>query len=101
MRTEGSVRVQVVHAWPDRYWSKQLDLPATASVGDALALVQEDLSGASIDTGQLSLAVYGRTVESRTRLRDGDRIELLRPLLISPQEARSGRAAAARRVKRK
>jgi putative ubiquitin-RnfH superfamily antitoxin RatB of RatAB toxin-antitoxin module len=74
-----------------------LALPAGACVGDALAHAGDALQAAGLDASQLGLAVFGRTASPATRLRDGDRIELLRPLQASPRQAREGRAAAARR----
>lgn len=93
--------MQLVYAWPDRYWSLPIELPANASVVDALSSAETEMAAVGIDTRDLTMAIFGRSVEPRTRLRDGDRLELLRPLLISPQEARAGRAAAARRASRK
>ena len=37
-------------------------------------------------------AIFGVTAEAATVLREGDRIELLRPLLADPKEARRRRA---------
>lgn len=91
------MQVELVHAWPDRCWSLPITLPAGASIGDALAQADAALREAGIDVAGLGLAVYGRTAAPATRLRDGDRIELLRPLQASPRQAREGRAAAARK----
>jgi putative ubiquitin-RnfH superfamily antitoxin RatB of RatAB toxin-antitoxin module len=41
------------------------------------------------------LAIFGRRVDGSTRLREGDRIEITRPLLRDPKAARRDRAAAA------
>ena len=92
-----SIRIQLVHAQPDGYWSAHLSLAPGATVADALSEAKPmfDAAGISIDPG--CLAVFGRTVETRTRLRDGDRLELLRPLLVSPRDARSSRATATRK----
>ena len=99
--TEARIRVQLVHAWPDRYWSMALELPTGTTAGEAVLACREGLAAAAIDAEGLSLAVFGRAVEANARLRDGDRLELLRPLLLSPQQARASRAAAARRAARK
>jgi len=37
------------------------------------------------------LAVYGQTATLQTRLHEFDRVEILRPLLIDPMDARRGR----------
>lgn len=92
-----ALQVELVHAWPERCWSLQLVLPAGSCVGDALARADQAMQAAGLDGTRLGLAVFGRTVAPATRLRDGDRIELLRPLEASPRQAREGRAAAAKR----
>lgn len=100
MPTTEALQVEVVHAWPERCWRLRLQLPAGARVGDALAVAAAPMAEAGIDPQALGLAVYGRSVGPAAPLRDGDRIELLRPLVASPREARASRAAAARKSRR-
>ncbi len=84
------LQVALVRAWPRRHAQLALTLPAGATVADALA------EAARADPGWQSpewvgVAIYGEKVESVHPLRDGDRLELLRPLLIDPKEARRRR----------
>jgi putative ubiquitin-RnfH superfamily antitoxin RatB of RatAB toxin-antitoxin module len=46
------------------------------------------------------LGIYGRRVEGTERLRDGDRVEIYRPLKFDPRDSRRRAAQAARPVKR-
>ena len=81
------IRVEVIRAWPRRHESVPLQLADGATVADALGacgLPQEGVSGH---------AVFGERVGMDTALNDGDRLELLRPLLADPKEARRRRAA--------
>ncbi|PJJ99525.1 RnfH family protein [Lysobacteraceae bacterium NML91-0213] len=80
------MRVRVVLAWPRRFDEVELRLPAGARVADAIAASGLPLDG--ID-GQ---AVFGERVEPGAALADGDRIELLRPLVADPKDARRRRA---------
>jgi len=81
------VRVEVVLAWPRRAESVRLELPEGACVGDAIAAAGWcGLSEVS------SYAVYGQRAQADTALRDGDRVELLRPLQADPKDARRKRA---------
>ena len=80
------MRIELIRAWPHRFESVVLELPDTATVGDALAA-----SGMALD-GIAAVAVFGERVDHQHRLQDGDRIELLRPLLIDPKDARRRRA---------
>ncbi|WP_460457649.1 RnfH family protein [Arenimonas alkanexedens] len=84
------MRVEVVYALPDRCWRVELMLPAGARVADALAAVAVQVPGWTRDDSML--AIYGRTATPNSRLHDGDRVELLRPLLADPKQARRERA---------
>lgn len=64
-----------------------LALPDAATVADALAA-----SGLPLD-GIAGYAVFGVRVAGGDALRDGDRLELLRPLQLDPKEARRRRAS--------
>ena len=44
----------------------------------------------------LKLGVFGKAVSPTQVLRDGDRVEIYRPLEADPKEVRKARAAAAR-----
>ena len=81
------LRVQVVRAWPRRFEAVELALPPGATVADAVA-------ASGFDTGEISgFAIHGERAAGSTMLRDGDRVELLRPLQVDPKEARRRRAA--------
>lgn len=82
------MRIEVVRAEPDRCLLVELDLAEGATVGDAVAA-----SGLPLD-GIAGYAVFGVRAEPGTRLHEGDRVELLRPLLLDPKEARRRRARA-------
>jgi putative ubiquitin-RnfH superfamily antitoxin RatB of RatAB toxin-antitoxin module len=90
-----AIVVSVVYALPDRYWSVEVRVPATATVGEALRAAALAVDGMEIAPDRL--AVFGRPVTAATTLHDGDRIEILRPLVTDPKDARRQRAGAARR----
>ncbi len=90
------IRIQIVHALPADYWATDVLLAQVATVADALASARAAIEAAGIVVETGCLAIFGRTVELRTRLHDGDRIELLRPLLVNPRDARTSRASASR-----
>jgi putative ubiquitin-RnfH superfamily antitoxin RatB of RatAB toxin-antitoxin module len=76
---------------PRRLHRLSLNLPAGATVADALrASGWHELLGADVIDG-LSLGVWGRKCEPQAVLRDNDRIELYRPLQVDPKEARRQR----------
>ena len=77
------MRVEVVQAHADRAEIVKLDLPAGATVRDALA-------AAGIDAQRVG--IFGKRVSADARLADGDRVEVYRPLQIDPKQARRQRA---------
>ncbi|WP_242107648.1 RnfH family protein [Luteimonas aquatica] len=81
-----SIRVQVVRAWPRRHQTVELRLEAGATVADALAASGLQLEGVG------GYAVYGERADAGRVLREGDRVELLQPLLADPKQARRRRA---------
>ena len=78
------IRVEVIRAWPRRHESRWIELPAGATVGDALA---------ACGYGAAPTAVFGERAAMGRVLVDGDRVEVLRPLIADPKEARRRRAA--------
>ena len=81
------MKVEVVLAWPRRFESVLLELPPDATVADAV-----QRSGLPLD-GVVAYAVHGLRAEPQRALRDGDRVEMLRPLQADPKDARRRRAA--------
>jgi putative ubiquitin-RnfH superfamily antitoxin RatB of RatAB toxin-antitoxin module len=77
-----------------------LRLPAGSTVADALrASGWEDLVRAAAGGGPLATAVWGQARALSAALREGDRVEVLRPLTVAPMEARRARYEAAGGVK--
>ena len=65
---------------------EELELPAGATVADALAA-----AGISEADGQVA-AIHGVVVAPERTLAEGERIDLLQPLLASPMQTRRRRA---------
>lgn len=88
----GGLTVELVYALPRRAWRWTLALPEGATVAEALgaADLPSRVPGAVVEAG--SLAIFGRPVTPETRLRQGDRLEVLRPLQVDPKQARRQRA---------
>ena len=84
-------RVEVVYALAEQQQVVTLTLEEGATALDAVRAsgIRADYAG---------LAIFGERVAPTHRLRDGDRVELLRPLAASPQETRRRRAQRHRRT---
>ena len=87
-----SLRIEVVYALPERCWTFVVELPAGSRVADALAKANlaAELPGVAVDPARL--AVFGKTATLETRLHERDRVEILRPLVADPKQARRQRA---------
>ena len=91
-----ALAVEVCHALPDRALRIALRLLPGSTVAQALAAAESELRAAGVVVDPARVAIYGRLVGGGDALFDGDRIELLRPLVADPKEARRERAARAR-----
>jgi putative ubiquitin-RnfH superfamily antitoxin RatB of RatAB toxin-antitoxin module len=88
--------IELLRGWPRRFERIELELPAGATVREAVVA-----TGWGDDPETLAYAVFGQRVDGDAVLRDGDRIELLRPLLADPKEARRQRVEDRRRLSKK
>jgi putative ubiquitin-RnfH superfamily antitoxin RatB of RatAB toxin-antitoxin module len=86
------IAVSVVYALPDRGTQIELRLPSGATVADAIQ--RSGLAGLhpEVDTLRCPVGIFGRRVQRYRVLADGDRVELYRPLLADPKDARRHRA---------
>ena len=82
------MKVEVIRAWPRGFESRMVDLAEGATVTDAVVA-----SGFALD-GIVAHAVFGVRIAGNATLQEGDRLELLRPLLADPKDARRQRAAS-------
>lgn len=66
----------------------EVRLPLGATAADAVRAsgLLEGLPDGPVD--QLTLACLGRTCSGQRHLKDGDRLEVLRPLVVDPKESR-------------
>ena len=77
--------VEVVYALPQRHQAVTVTLEEGATALDAVR-------ASGISASYAGLAIFGERIAPERRLQDGDRVELLRPLALTPQEARRRRA---------
>lgn len=92
MASEALISVSVCYSAAARQISQvDLQLPQNSSVTDALRASQllNQVPDAEVDA--LVTGVWGRKVPPEHLLRDGDRVELYRPLKVDPKMARRER----------
>ncbi|HET7203452.1 MAG TPA: RnfH family protein [Steroidobacteraceae bacterium] len=91
-------KVEVVYALPDRQRRVEVDLPP-GGLTAGQAVERSGLLQAFPDlvAQTLVLGIFGTVCEAARPLRDGDRVEIYRPLKHDPRAMRRERAAAASR----
>jgi len=91
-----TIRVSVVWATADVQDIVPVDLPAGSVVADAVAM-SGLLARYAVFAGAVRFAIGGRVAPADAPLAPGDRVEICRPLVVDPKEARRLRAAAKHR----
>ena len=88
------MQIEVAYARPDKQQIVSVKVP-----GGTTALEAVKLSGIvdifpEIDPDNIDMGVFGKVIKDPAshELRDGDRVELYRPLKIDPKQARLNRA---------
>ena len=82
------MQVEVVFALPDRQVLEALEVENGATVAEAIARSGIARRFPETDLSELQVGVWGRTVDRSRVLREGDRVEIYRPLEMDPREAR-------------
>ncbi len=91
------IRVEIVYAEPNRAVVKTLRLAAGSRISDALRLAALDADFSGVELFGLPVGIFGRVTGTEYALKEGDRIELYRPLAADPKAARRARAQQARK----
>lgn len=91
------LHVEVVYARADRQVLRQIEVPQGATASEAVVASGIWMEFPELNPAAGQFARYGRLISRLEPVRDGDRIEILRPLLVDPKEARRMSAAKSRR----
>lgn len=86
------MRIELVYALSAQQFVRVLELADDATVTDALNAVANQAPFCELDLATISIGIHGDPVSRDTRLTGGDRLELYRPLIIDPKDARRRRA---------
>ncbi|OEY65627.1 RnfH family protein [Marinobacter sp. X15-166B] len=91
------MEVEVAYATPERQIIIPVKVAAKATVYDAAVQSGIAVEFPEIDLETVSMGVFGKVVKNPKNhpLREGDRVELYRPLTIDPKQARLNRARKA------
>ena len=84
------LEIEVVYARPEQQVLIQVSVPDGSSVRDAI--VRSNILSDELDLETLVVGIFARRVTLDYILKTGDRVEIYRPLTMSPVDARRWRA---------
>lgn len=90
------IPVEVAYAKPDEQVLISLDIESTATVEQAIKKSNILSLFPEIDLTQNKIGIFSKFCTLNTTLREGDRIEIYRPLLADPKEVRKRRIIQSR-----
>ena len=95
-----NMEIEVVYALPDRQDLIRRSMPAGTTVAEGIRLSGVLEKHPGIDLAVNKLGIYGKLTKADAVLRDRDRIEIYRPLIADPKEARRKRAEEGKVMKK-
>lgn len=92
-----TIHVEVAYALRERQALLEVEIAEGATIEEAIRRSGILEAFAEIDLLRAKVGIFGQPATLGERVRDGDRVEIYRPLIADPKEARKERA---RRTKR-
>lgn len=97
---DGQITVEVVYARPGEQALEQLSVAADSTVEAVIRRSGLLERYPEIDLASNKVGIFGKATALTGCLKDGDRVEIYRPLLADPKEARKQRAAEGKTMKK-
>jgi hypothetical protein len=94
------IKVEVAYARPDVQSIIALDVEEGITAETAIQRSGILEKFPEIDFEGCKMGVFGKAVKRDLVLRDGDRVEIYRPLIADPKEVRRRRAAEGKKMKK-
>ena len=90
--TQKTIQVEVVLAMPERQELVSLEMTVGSTLAEALdqSALADSFEGFEVDLNRVG--IFGQKASPDQILRDGDRVEIYRPLIADPKEVRRQRA---------
>lgn len=97
---EADIQVEVAYALPQRQLILSLTVPAGCTVEEAVhrSGIKDHFS--EIDLSVNKVGIFSKLCKLDQALREGDRVEIYRPLIADPKEVRKQRAAAGKKMRK-
>jgi putative ubiquitin-RnfH superfamily antitoxin RatB of RatAB toxin-antitoxin module len=87
------IEAEVCYALADTQWLIEVRIAPGSTVAEAIAASGIHVRLATTDLSEMTVGIWGHPVSAERVVRHGDRVEIYRPLIIDPREARRQRAA--------
>lgn len=92
MTAESTKHCVVAYATPEKQHLWEVELPASATVEQAIVAARTLAGSVEVPWDSAPVGIFGEPCSRADQFRDGDRIELYRPLAHDPRESRRERA---------
>ena len=90
------LEIEVVYGTPEQQRIIVVQVPPATSVAEAIAASNMHQYFPEIDLSENKVGIWNRTCKLTDTLKNGDRIEIYRPLIADPKEVRRQRAQRAK-----
>jgi putative ubiquitin-RnfH superfamily antitoxin RatB of RatAB toxin-antitoxin module len=90
------IHIEIVYAQQQQAIVKALSMAPGSRLGDALAAAAGAAEFSGVDLANAAVGIFGRLARKDQELKDGDRIEIYRQLLLEPKAARRARSRTPR-----
>ncbi|ETX10527.1 protein RnfH [Marinomonas ushuaiensis DSM 15871] len=89
------MRIEVAYALPEKQKIVSLEVEEGCTVRDAVRRSNINVFFPDVDLETVKVGIFGKSVRNpeEQALKEGERIELYRELLVDPKQARANRAA--------
>ena len=91
------LEVEVAYALPHQQFLRRLKMPSGSTVRQAIVQSGVLSKFPEIDLKTVKAGIFSRPVDLDVLLNSGDRVEIYRPLILSPTDARRLRAERQKR----
>lgn len=89
------INVEVAYATPEKQTLLEVSIPAGSTAEQAVLLSEIMNIHKEIDLSLLKLGIWNRVCKASVEVKNGDRVEIYRPLIADPKEVRKRRAKKA------
>lgn len=93
------IKVEVAYATPEKQLIVEVEVEPGTNMMDAALCSGLENEFKDLKIAESPMGIFGRKVAKPANeiVREGDRIEIYRPLLVDPKKARANRAAKAKK----